>query len=132
MPSKSPGERLKNRRAHRAQTSSAADTASALLQLSRYDVRTAYDPGVALSLLEEFRPDVAVLAIGLPAMSGYELAGRLRAHRHGRNCYLVALTGYGTSADVAQAQRAGFDAHLVKPARPEALLDAIRQGLDTA
>ena len=110
----------------------AADTASALLQLSGYDVRTAYDPGVALSLLEEFRPDVAVLDIGLPGMSGYELAGRLRAHRHGRNCYLVALTGYGTSADVAQAQRAGFDAHLVKPARPEALLDAIRQGLDTA
>lgn len=110
----------------------AADTAGALLQLSGYDVRTAYDPGVALSLLEEFRPDVAVLDIGLPGMSGYELAARVRAHRNGRNCYLVALTGYGTTADVAQAQRAGFDAHLVKPARPEALLDAIRQGLDPA
>lgn len=107
----------------------AADTASSLLELAGYEVRTAYDPGVALALLDEFVPEVAVLDIGLPGMSGYELAVRLRAHRNGRNCYLVALTGYGTAGDVAQAHAAGFGAHLVKPARPEALLEAIQQGL---
>jgi signal transduction histidine kinase/ActR/RegA family two-component response regulator len=111
----------------------AADTASALLEISGYEVRVAYDPGIALTILDQFRPQVAVLDIGLPGMSGYELATRLRSHRNGANCYLVALTGYGTSADVANALEAGFDQHLVKPAPPDALLDAIHRGMqDTA
>ena len=108
----------------------AADTAAALLELSGYEVKVAYDPGVALTLLEAFRPDVAVLDIGLPGMSGYELAQRLRAHRNGGDCQLVALTGYGTAADVEKAQAAGFAQHLVKPAAPEALLHAVQQGLE--
>lgn len=108
----------------------AADTAAALLQLSGYDVQVAYDPGVALALLDGFAPQVAVLDIGLPGMSGYELAERVRAHRNGRACHLVALTGYGTAADVAKAQAAGFQRHLVKPAPPDALLEAVHQGLE--
>jgi CheY-like chemotaxis protein len=107
----------------------AADTASAVLELSGYEVRVAYDPGVALSVLEGFAPDVAVLDIGLPGMSGYELAAKLRVHPNGNNCYLVALTGYGTAADVSRAHAAGFRQHLVKPAAPDALLEAVRQGL---
>jgi signal transduction histidine kinase/ActR/RegA family two-component response regulator len=107
----------------------AADTASALLELSGYEVQVAYDPGVALALLDRFTPDVAVLDIGLPGMSGHELAARVRVHPNGRNCYLVALTGYGTAADITRARAAGFRQHLVKPAAPDALLDAIRQGL---
>jgi CheY-like chemotaxis protein len=111
----------------------AADTASALLEISGYEVKVAYDPGIALTILDQFTPQVAVLDIGLPGMSGYELAARLRSHRNGANCHLVALTGYGTSADVANAFEAGFDQHLVKPAPPDALLDAIRRGMrDTA
>jgi signal transduction histidine kinase/ActR/RegA family two-component response regulator len=107
----------------------AADTASTLLELSGYQVKVAYDPGVALALLEQFAPQVAVLDIGLPGMSGYELAAQVRAHRNGASCYLVALTGYGTQADVAKAHAAGFRQHLVKPARPEALLEAVQRGL---
>ncbi|MEJ8838309.1 hybrid sensor histidine kinase/response regulator [Ramlibacter sp. AN1133] len=107
----------------------AADTASALLELSGYQVQVAYDPGVALTQLDGFTPDVAVLDIGLPGMSGYELAARVRVHPNGRNCYLVALTGYGTAADITRARAAGFRQHLVKPAAPDALLEAIRQGL---
>jgi signal transduction histidine kinase/CheY-like chemotaxis protein len=103
----------------------AADTAAALLELAGYEVRVAYDPGVALALLEEFVPQVAVLDIGLPGISGYELAARLRAHRNGGRCALIALTGYGTAADVARAHAAGFRQHLVKPAAPETLLDAV-------
>lgn len=108
----------------------AADTAASLLELSGYEVKVAYDPGVALTLLDEFAPQVAVLDIGLPGMSGYELAGRLRAHRNGAGCYLVALTGYGTGADVAKAREAGFHQHLVKPAPPDMLLQAVRSGIE--
>ncbi|MGV3494044.1 MAG: ATP-binding protein [Ramlibacter sp.] len=107
----------------------AADTAAALLELSGYELRIAYDPGVALTLLDTFTPDVAVLDIGLPGMSGHELAARIRAHPNGRACHLVALTGYGTAADVARAHEAGFQQHLVKPAPPEALLEAVEAGM---
>jgi len=107
----------------------AADTAAALLELSGLQVQVAYDPGVALSLLDRFTPEVAVLDIGLPGMNGYELAARVRVHPNGGNCYLVALTGYGAAADVTRARAAGFHQHLVKPAAPEALLQAVRQGL---
>jgi signal transduction histidine kinase/ActR/RegA family two-component response regulator len=107
----------------------AAETAAALLELAGYEVQVAFDPGVALTLLDRFVPQVAVLDIGLPGMSGYELAARLRAHRNGALCSLIALTGYGTAADVGKAHDAGFARHLVKPARPEALLEAIRQAL---
>jgi signal transduction histidine kinase/ActR/RegA family two-component response regulator len=107
----------------------AADTFAALLEIAGFEVRVAYDPGVALTVLDQFRPEVAVLDIGLPGMSGYELAERVRSHRNGRSCYLVALTGYGTLADIAKAHDAGFRQHLVKPAQPEALLEAIHLGL---
>ena len=110
----------------------AADTAAALLELSGYEVQVAYDPGVALALLDRFAPTVAVLDIGLPGISGYELAGRILAHRNGAHCYLVALTGYGTAADIAQAQAAGFRRHLVKPVAPDELLRAVQRGMEDA
>lgn len=110
----------------------AADTAASLLELAGYEVKVAYDPGVALTVLEQFTPHVAVLDIGLPGMSGYELAQRIRAHPNGRGCRLVALTGYGTSADVAKAHEAGFRRHLVKPATPQDLLQAVREGMGDA
>ena len=87
----------------------------------------AYDPGVALTLLDRYVPQVAVLDIGLPGIDGYELAARIRAHRNGSRCHLVALTGYGTAADIAQAHAAGFRRHLVKPVAPEELLRAVQR-----
>jgi signal transduction histidine kinase/ActR/RegA family two-component response regulator len=110
----------------------AADTAASLLEISGFEVRVAYDPGVALAELDTFVPEIAVLDIGLPGMSGYELAQRVRAHRNGQGCFLVALTGYGTLADVARAREAGFDKHLVKPAAPDALLQAMEEALKKA
>jgi CheY-like chemotaxis protein len=107
----------------------AADTGASLLELAGYEVQVAYDPGVALTLLDRFVPQVAVLDVGLPGLSGYELAARIRAHRNGRGCYFVALTGYGTTSDISKAHEAGFQRHLVKPARPESLLEAVRQGM---
>ena len=110
----------------------AADTAAALLEIAGYDVKVAYHPQAALDLLEGFRPEVAVLDIGLPGMSGYELAAQVRTHPGGAQCYLVALTGYGTQADVTRAMEAGFAEHLVKPAGPDALLEAVARGVRSA
>ncbi len=104
----------------------AADTAATLLEMTGYQVRTAYEPQSAIAAFEDFRPDVALLDIGLPGMSGYELARRLRQSPHGGRSRLVALTGYGTAADVARSREAGFDRHLSKPAAPDKLLETVQ------
>ena len=92
----------------------AAETLCAALQQFGHDVRIANDGPSALVLADEFRPDVAVLDIGLPVMDGYELARRLRA-RGLDACLLVAVTGYGQHEDRERSHEAGFDVHLVKP-----------------
>ena len=68
-----------------------------------------------------------MIDIGLPQMNGYELARRIRANPQLDDVLLVALTGYGTSADVEQAHASGFDEHLTKPCDLERLSDVIRQ-----
>ena len=73
----------------------------------------AYSSKEALTVAQEFRPDVGLLDIGLPEMNGYVLAERLRARPGLKGVRLVALTGYGQAEDFARA--AGFDDHLVKP-----------------
>ncbi|MES2938640.1 MAG: ATP-binding protein [Pseudomonadota bacterium] len=103
----------------------AADTAATLLEFSGYEVRTAYEPWAAIDMFRQFRPEVALLDIGLPGMNGYELAARLRAQPTGAQCKLIALTGYGTRSDVARALQVGFDAHMTKPAAPDMLLDEV-------
>ena len=73
-------------------------------------------------MAEAFRPDTAMIDIGLPVMDGYELAGHLRA-RLGEACpRLVAITGYGQARDRARSRDAGFDVHLVKPVDTRRLL----------
>ena len=105
----------------------AADTCAALLELSGYNVRVAYTPQAALEVLREVTPDVAVLDIGLPGMSGYELAALMKGPSVGYRGALVAVTGYGQKSDLAASQQAGFDAHLTKPVEPSQLLDLIGQ-----
>ena len=105
----------------------AADTCSTLLELSGYTVRTAYTPKAALDTLAEFIPDVAILDIGLPGMSGHQLARLMRAAPYDYKGALVALTGYGTAADMAASKQAGFDAHLTKPVAPSGLLELVEQ-----
>jgi signal transduction histidine kinase/CheY-like chemotaxis protein len=69
--------------------------------------------GLAVALRE--RPDVAIVDIGLPGLSGYEIAVRLRATPEGTHMLLVALSGYGLAEDRRRSTEAGFDHHLVKP-----------------
>jgi len=100
---------------------------SSLLTFEGYEVRAAHDARSALQAAMTFHPDVAVLDIGLPEMDGYELAQHLREELGDRTPKLVAMTGYGQSEDSARARAAGFEAHLVKPVDPEALLESIRR-----
>ena len=87
----------------------------ALEQLG-YIVEVAGDGPTALHKAASFRPDIALLDIGLPVMDGYELAERLlRDLPDGIRLRLVAITGYGQDADRERARQAGFEHHLVKP-----------------
>jgi signal transduction histidine kinase/CheY-like chemotaxis protein len=94
------------------------------LELSGHEVHEAHDGPSGLAAILRLRPDVALVDIGLPEFDGYEVARKVRA-TGGRVPYLVALTGFGQPDDRRQALEAGFDAHLVKPVEPDALLDAI-------
>ena len=75
----------------------------------------------ALNAAKSFHPDVVLLDIGLPGISGFDVARRLRQEPETRDTLLVALTGYGTAEDRQQSEDAGFDEHLVKPASVHSL-----------
>jgi CheY-like chemotaxis protein len=104
----------------------AAESLAQLLSLSGHDTRTAGDGLEGLRVAEQFRPEVVFCDLGLPGMSGYEVARNLRALPFGRGMILAALTGYGQPGDREKTAQAGFDAHLVKPVDPtviESFLD---------
>jgi CheY-like chemotaxis protein len=90
---------------------------SMLLKASGHDVRTAHDGLSAVETAIAYRPNVVLLDIGLPGLNGYEVARRLRQHPNLKNTVLIALTGYGQDTDRQASKQAGFDHHLVKPAR---------------
>ena len=92
-----------------------AEMLAAALSAKGYDTRVALDAPVALRIAADFRPDVALLDIGLPVMDGYELAARLRELPELNGVKLIALTGYGQESDRRKSREAGFDHHLVKP-----------------
>jgi PAS domain S-box-containing protein len=98
----------------------AADSLARLMELQRHSVRTAYDGPSGLEIMAEFQPDVVMLDIGLPGMSGYEVAREARQVL-GSKAFLLALTGYGSGEVRQRCQDSGFDAHLVKPAELDAL-----------
>jgi CheY-like chemotaxis protein len=83
----------------------------------------AQDGPTALHIADTFRPDIALLDIGLPVMDGYELAGKLRSQLGAVR--LIAVTGYGQTPDRERARAAGFDVHLIKPVDLDALLAAV-------
>jgi PAS domain S-box-containing protein len=103
----------------------AANSLSMLLALQGHEIRVAYGAKEALASVGAFRPEVALVDIGLPEMDGYELAQRLRALPEASGLRLIAVTGYGQSEDQQRAMAAGFDAHLVKPVDLSALERAL-------
>jgi signal transduction histidine kinase len=110
----------------------AAEALGMLLQMANHDVHVAGDGAAALELAGQVRPDVAVLDIGMPGLTGYEVAERIRAEPWGRGMLLIAVTGWGQKSDKARAQIAGFDHHLTKPMDPtelEQLVATTRPGV---
>ena len=77
--------------------------------------RMARDGSQALSVAEDMQPEVILMDIGMPGLSGLETCRRLREQPSGRQITIVVPTGLGQASDRAESERAGFDAHLVKP-----------------
>ena len=98
----------------------AANATAMLIAEMGGDARVAYDGESALAMLQEYQPDVILLDIGMRGLDGYETCQRIRGVL-GNGVLLVALTGFGQEQDKERATRAGFDAHLTKPADEAAL-----------
>jgi PAS domain S-box-containing protein len=92
-----------------------------LFELMGHEVRMASSGPVALETATAFRPDIALIDIGLPGMSGHEVARHIREQPELRDVVLVAQTGWGQDDDQRRSRDAGFDHHLVKPVKRETL-----------
>jgi DNA-binding response OmpR family regulator len=106
----------------------AADSLATLLGVLGYAVRVAYDGPDAIVAADAFHPDAALLDIGLPKLSGYDIARHMRATR-GDEVLLVAITGWGQEEDRRKARDAGFDHHFTKPADFDLLMALLEQEL---
>ena len=108
----------------------AAEMLQLALELEGNTVRLALDGEEAVAGAAAFQPDIIVLDIGLPLVSGYEVAKWIRQEPSLKSVVLIALTGYGQKSDRQLAQQAGFDHHLVKPAdfaQIESILSAVAE-----
>jgi CheY-like chemotaxis protein len=93
----------------------AAESLSMLLQINGSDTLLAHSGRAALEHAVSFAPDLVLLDIGLPDLSGYDVAEKLRADARTSSAMLVALTGWGSDEYRKRASEVGFDQHLVKP-----------------
>jgi PAS domain S-box-containing protein len=103
----------------------AADSLVALLEALGHAAIVAHDGVEGLQAAREFLPDLVFLDIGLPGMSGYEVAREIRRTAALQRVVLIALTGWGSQSDQEQSHEAGFDQHLTKPVSLEALEQAL-------
>jgi PAS domain S-box-containing protein len=108
-----------------------AEIMALLLQQYGYDVSVAHSGPEALTAAAQKKPEVAILDIGMPGMSGYEVVQRIRAEAWGKQMLLIALTGWGQEEDKRKAFDAGFDHHLIKPIDPDALEALMSSALRT-
>lgn len=103
----------------------AAETMSLIIELAGHAVSLANDGQQAIEAAREIIPDAIFLDIGLPDMSGYDIAGVLREDRRFDDTLLVAQTGWGQQRDKDAAFQAGFDQHLVKPVKLETVMSLL-------
>ena len=112
----------------------AAQTLALILKMSGYDVHLAISGREALAVARREQPDAMFLDIGMPDMSGYEVAASVRREAWGEGALLVAVTGWGQPNDKQQAKAAGFNHHLTKPVdleHVEQLLAAFSKTLES-
>jgi CheY-like chemotaxis protein len=110
----------------------AAESMALILNMSGYETLCAYDGPSALEAAGDYKPDVVVLDIGLPGMTGYEVAERLRCQAQFDTTPIIAVTGYGQEDDRLRSRQAGFDHHLVKPVSPDVLQAFLAKGRSQA
>jgi two-component system CheB/CheR fusion protein len=97
-----------------------------LLTLEGFEVSSAADGEAGAELIIRKKPQVALVDIGLPKMDGYRVAQRIRKSADNNDIYLIALTGYGQTADIQKTEAAGFDAHITKPVDPQELIRTLQ------
>ena len=103
----------------------AAESMAMLLRMVGHEVEIEHDGRAALERISTLAPDILLLDIGLPGMSGYEVAKHLRERPEGQGLKIYAMTGYGQEEDRRKSFEAGFDGHLVKPVMPGELFALI-------
>lgn len=92
-----------------------ADSLAFMLTAAGHEVRAAYGGQESLELAETFRPEIVLLDLGMPEVTGYEVARRIRSEPWGKSVTLIAITGWGRERDRQLTREAGFDHHLIKP-----------------
>jgi CheY-like chemotaxis protein len=105
----------------------AAESLQLWLELAGHEVHVALTGPAALKLAESVQPQVALLDVGMPGMTGLEVASKIREAPWGREIVLIALTGWGQEEDLRRTKEAGFDHHLTKPVAPDAIEELIRR-----
>jgi CheY-like chemotaxis protein len=93
----------------------AADMLREILETGGHVIHVAHEGYEALEKARQYRPDLALLDIGMPGMSGHELAYKIRNELRLQNTVLIAITGWGTQEDRSKSRDFGFDHHLTKP-----------------
>jgi CheY-like chemotaxis protein len=126
-------DRLKNRASTRGRVlvvddnRDAADSLAALLRRLECEVKTANNGPAALEAIQSFSPSVVLLDLGMPGMSGYEVAERARGLPGGQELVLAAVTGWGQEDDRRRTKEAGFNHHFVKPVEIRVLEELVAQ-----
>ena len=99
----------------------AAISVAQMLKNWGHEVQTSFNGPDAIEKARTYRPQVVLLDIGMPGMSGYEVAKQLRAQHELEGVIITALTGYGQAEDRSRSREAGFNHHLTKPPDPKIL-----------
>jgi CheY-like chemotaxis protein len=105
----------------------AGESLAVLLRMEGHEVVVVSNGRDALNAVSALRPSVVLLDIGMPDISGYEVARQLRQTQEGRSLTLIAVTGWGQERDKLRALEAGFDHHFTKPIDPNTLLELVKR-----
>jgi signal transduction histidine kinase len=103
----------------------ALDSLAMLFELAGHEVRKAADGAEALKAAAAWRPELALLDIGMPGLSGYDVARRIRAESWGTGIMLIAVSGWGQAEDRQRAEASGFDLHFAKPIGFDVIADVL-------
>ena len=104
-----------------------ANSMAAMLEMLGHEARAAFDGIAAVETAESYKPDIVLLDIGLPKMSGLAAARKIREQSWGQAMFLIAVTGWGDEKDRRRSAEAGFNLHLVKPVDPAELENVLAQ-----